>query len=303
MDPTLRAYYRMAAERDFLKFNRTTFQEWFGKLMSKRHPDDYVNVRLSTGDGGLDGYRISNNTVYQLYAPRTSTASQVVTKFTGDFSTAKRHFADNNLTMNAWTFVHNDPDDLPHEVVLKFAELQEANPDTAIKRWTFEAIWNELEQLSITDLEDLFGQGPTDEMFRILELPAIQGVVEYLSKGEIPLGLQEIAFPSPEKLEYNQLSQEDADILKAGRSRQTLVRQYFDGAPDAELGEKIAQAFRNRYATLRDSGADADIIFDGLWQFAGGDHFAGQRKSLTAMIAVLAYFFDSCDIFENVPEA
>ena len=302
MDPTLRAYYRMAAERDFLKFNRTTFQEWFAGLMTKRYADDYVNVRLSRGDGGLDGYRLSNSTVYQVYAPRGSTASEVVTKFTGDFETAKNHFEEKGLQMSGWTFVHNDPDDLPHEVVLKFAELKKENSGVEIRRWSFEAIWNELEQLSQSNLEDLFGQGPTSEMLQKLELPAIQQVVEYLNKEEVPLGTQEIEFPSPEKLEYNQLPREDADILKAGRSRQALVGQYFSGAPDPELGEKIAQAFRNRYATLRDSGASASQVFDGLWQFAGGEHFAGQRNSLAALIAVLAYFFDSCDIFENVPE-
>ena len=227
MDQLKLRYFRQAAEIRFLRLRRTAFQDWFGTIMNMKHSDDYLRIRLSRGDGGLDGYRISTKTVFQVYAPREFSASEIVSKMTGDFATARETLGGRNLTMDEWVFVHNDPDDLPHEVVTAFARLQE---------------------------------------------------------------------------EYNQLSDEKAGLLRLGRIRQGLIEDYLSGMPDADKPEAIAQAFRGRYATLHDSGITADRVFDGLWLFAGGEHFAAEPEKIAAVTAVLSYFFDRCDIFENVPE-
>ena len=55
------SHYRIVAERDFLKFGASEFQGWFGRIMSTAFASDYVNVRISKGDGGIDGYRLSVN--------------------------------------------------------------------------------------------------------------------------------------------------------------------------------------------------------------------------------------------------
>jgi len=156
-----------------------------------------------------------------------------------------------------------------------------------------------LEKLSVDQLTDLFGQGPTEENVDRLAFPAIRVVIEYLSRTDAPADV-DITMPDPDKLEHNKLGQEKADLLRVGRSRQGLVEQYLNGITDPTTGEKIAEAFRERYASLKDSGMDADQIFTSLWRFAGGEHFV-QPDQFAAVTAVLAYFFSSCDIFDNVP--
>jgi hypothetical protein len=44
-----------------------------------------------------------------------------------------------------------------------------------------------------------------------------------------------------------------------------------------------------------------DEIFDALWYFSGGNHFP-RPDQLAGVTAVMSHFFDSCDIFENVPK-
>lgn len=301
MDPLKLRYYRQAAEISFWKLKRTAFQDWFGELMTKRHLDDYLRIRLSKGDGGLDGYRISNKTVFQVFAPRQFSASEIVSKMRDDFATAKATLAAEGRTMDKWVFVHNDPDDLPHEVAIEFAKLQEANPTILIRRWEFEAIWSMVKELDEATLDELFGPGPTMQHLERLQFPAIIPVIEYLATADPPpIGIVDL--PNVEKLEYNRLAEEKADLLRLGRTRQGLVEDYFSGMPDADKPEEVAQAFRNRYATLRDSGISADRVFNGLWLFSGGEHFAGDPDKIAALTAVLSYFFDRCDIFENVPE-
>ena len=63
------------------------------------------------------------------------------------------------------------------------------------------------------------------------------------------------------------------------------------------FGEKVAQAFRNRYKELKAQGLLPDETFQELVIFIGG----ADRKELryeAAVYAVLAYFFERCDIFE-----
>jgi len=294
-------YFRQAAEISFLKLKRTAFQDWFGTIMNKRYSNDYLRIRLSRGDGGLDGYRISTRAVFQVYAPRDFSASEIVSKMTDDFATASKTLAEKNLTMSEWVFVHNDPDDLPHEVVTAFAKLQADNSEVQIRRWEFEAIWNVVKEMEEAALDELFGPGPTMQTLERLQYPAIIPVVEYLATAEPP-PIPDVELPSVAKLEYNRLSEEKAGLLQLGRIRQGLIEDYLSGMPDADKPEEIAQAFRGKYATLRDSGINVDRVFDGLWLFAGGEHFAAEPKKIAAVTAVLSYFFDRCDIFENAPE-
>ena len=298
MDPLKLNTYRMAAEIEFWKLKRTAFQDWLGDIMSRRFPDDYLRIRLSQGDGGLDGYRLSTQTVYQVFAPREYSPSEIVGKIQGDFEHGKTTLAEKKVEMKEWVFVHNDPDDLAHDVVTELAKLQQDNPNIKIRRWEFAAIWNEIKQLGEDELVNLFGAAPTLEMLEQLCYRDIIPVVEHLASAKAP-PLPPTDPPSPQKLEFNQLSPERADIVTRGRVKQGLVESYLNEMPDDDRPEEIAQAFRDKYASLRESGMEADPIFDELWLFAGGQAFACDPVKIAAVMTVLAFYFDNCDIFEN----
>jgi hypothetical protein len=62
------------------------------------------------------------------------------------------------------------------------------------------------------------------------------------------------------------------------------------------MGERIAEAYRRRYARLQASDRSADEIFAHLQQYAGSGR---EPKQQNAALAVLSYFFERCDIFED----
>jgi hypothetical protein len=84
-------------------------------------------------------------------------------------------------------------------------------------------------------------------------------------------------------------------LLKAGMSRADLVRKYFKLKPT--LQDQIAESFRTRYAELRES-LSPDHIFAELQRFAGGA-LVPEPGTQSAVLAVLAFFFEECDIFER----
>ncbi len=134
-------------------------------------------------------------------------------------------------------------------------------------------------------------------------MPAIRDVVEYLASVKAdPSPLMAITIPDPEKLEYNQLSEYNQHLLMGGRSKHRKVAQYLEGMTDPTAGEETAEGFRRKYVACRESGMLPDETFETLWNFSGGNHFTGPSQQ-AGVTAVMSHFFDTCDIFENVPES
>ena len=102
--------------------------------------------------------------------------------------------------------------------------------------------------------------------------------------------------PSVQKIEKNALSNEAAELLRIGRRRVRLVETYLQKIGPVERGEKIAEAFRTQYANLKSLDLSADQVFMHLQKYAG---VWGEPRRQAAAMAVLAYLFDSCDIFED----
>ena len=75
-----------------------------------------------------------------------------------------------------------------------------------------------------------------------------------------------------------------------------LVEQYFRKSALVELGDKIAEEFRKRYSDLKLLELPPDQILMCLQQYAG---MSGEPRRQAAVMAVLAYFFDTCEIFED----
>src|SRR5690606_12542260 len=91
-------------------------------------------------------------------------------------------------------------------------------------------------------------------------------------------------------------SEESGRFLRIGRRKAALVDTFFQKIPRPDLGERIAEAFRLRYAELKALDLPAATIFKHLQDYAG---FNGEPKRQGPALAVLSYFFDSCDIFED----
>lgn len=303
MDRFQRSWFRLLAKNDYLELKRQEFQAWVGKLFELGFLADYTVIRLTKGDGGLDGIIVSEDAVVAVYAPRDATKSVLENKISSDFKKAKKTLEDGNATMRKFVFVHND-EGLTKEVGTFLLTLRADNPGVVIEIWTFERLWKLMQdKLSSDQLQDLLGEAPTLQVMDRLEMPAIRDVVEHLASVKTdPSPLDAIIIPDPQKLEYNELNEYNQYLLKGGRSKHGKVAQYFDGMTDPRAGEAIAEGFRRKYAACRESGMRPDEIFETLWNFAGGNHFTSPPQQ-AGVTAVMSHFFDACDIFENVPEA
>ena len=100
------------------------------------------------------------------------------------------------------------------------------------------------------------------------------------------------------KIEANALSDSVATLIKNGMGKAPLVERFFTQWHDESLGETVAEAFRAEYLRLRNLASTPNEIFSELQSWAGGSQ-RGNPEHEMAVLTVLAYYFERCDIFEE----
>jgi len=283
----------------FLESRGDGFQRLFEKLMSKAHPNDFMACRPwgNVGDRKNDGYLPSTRTLFQSYAPNELSAAEAIKKINEDFEGAKEHW---EKYFSEWTFVHNAPDGRlgPH-VIEVLASIGQANPPIKIGHCGYEEMLAKFRQLSLQDIESWFGPSLTMEANVNLGYSDLVAVLTHISITPIPT-TSEVKDVSRGKIEANLLSQAVADFLKIGMQKSPLVTQFFNNWNNPSYGEQIALAFKNEYVALWEATPrlHPDEIFGRLEAWAGGmANTTPTHKA--AVLAVMAYLFDKCEIFED----
>jgi len=298
LDDTQRSFYGLKFENTFLREKGKAFETFFARVMAHGFAGDFEPVRPygPMGDLKCDGFRPSDGTVFQSYAPDSTKTRELLTKIDEDFEGARRHWG---AKMKRWEFVHNDVRGLPAEAVHKLEDLRAGHPAIEI------AVFGEAEmravvmRLALHQLEDLFGVVPSQRTLERLDFASLRPVLIAIQRRD-PGAEPPLAAPSVAKLQHNALSPDAAALLRQGRRREKLVQDFFHAWPDPSFGEDIAEAFRSRYQALKMARLSPDQIFSELQSFAGG--MEGEPSHQGAVLSVLSYFFERCDIFEDIAQ-
>lgn len=298
MDKYARAWYGMKFERDFLRKKGNEFQNFFADLMEKRFPDGvFIRVRPwgREGDRKNDGYLKSQRTLFQVYAPNEMKEADTLSKINEDFNGAlpywKKYF-------DTWVFVHNSREGLSPGITSKLLELDQKNTTISVKSWGFEDLRRQLFNLPEEDIEALLGPAPSQRDFLQVGFRDLQEVLKVIS-GQAPPTMPDLQRVPRDKIEINKLSKDTEALINAGRLKSPLVGKFLQQHPNPEYGDQIVQAFKAKYDELRSANLDPDNVFRELQVFAGGERM-GSSKYQAAVLSVLAYLFDQCDIFESV---
>ena len=296
MNKASRAYYNVVFERDFLRMKGNEFQRLFADLMEKRYPGgDFIRIRPwgRTGDRKNDGYLKSQRTLFQVYAPNEMKEAAALKKIEEDFTGALPHW---KKYFHTWVFAHNARDGLGPGITKKLLELDHNSKHVTVTHWGYEELRLELFHLSAEAISDLLGPAPTDKEFLQIGFEDLKAVLGTISRQPAP-PMPDVNQVPREKIEINRLSQDTEILINAGRRKSPLVAKFFKQYPDPEYGDEIVETFTAKYEELRIAGFEPDRIFLKLQVFAGGTQ-TQEPKHQAAVLAVLAYLFDQCDIFE-----
>ena len=290
----MRAFYEVKFDLEFRTQTGTDFQNLFTALMQRRYPGDFQKVKPygNQGDKKCDGFHSSKGRVYQVYAPEQMNSAATVTKINEDFRGAWKHWYHQ---MKEWVFVHNQHRGLPPDVVLRL-EFMKKCKTIAFGHWGDTELRNEFFQLSPGDQAAILGPAPSPQSIMRLDLSDVIKVVTAVAQQSAPPS-QPIDQVPPGKLEANALSPDVKNLLLLGSAKARLVKTFFSNWNDPLLGDRVAASFRIKYKSLQSEGKVGDEIFHELWRFAGASRHASVSQE-SAVLALLAFLFEECEIFE-----
>lgn len=299
MDQYSRAFFEMSLKLAFLTKKGAEYQDFFSTIMEKRHPADFMRVRPwgKVGDKKNDGYLGSRRMLFQCYAPSEMSASECVAKIKEDFQGALPHWQKH---FDTWVFVHNSRDGLPPHVVEELLALRETHQPLNIIHWGPEDLLGEALQLSEASLASLLGTPPSQASMVKLSVVDLEPILDQIAL-QPPATDPDLRPVPATKLQHNLLSDHVGILLKAGMSRADVVSRYFRMQSDRLRRDRLAESFRSRYQALREQCIAPDDVFAELQRFAGGGQPASAARQC-ATLAVLAFFFEECDIFERPPD-
>lgn len=289
------AYYELRFENAYLRAKGDSFQELIEKLLGLAYKADFMACRPwgNRGDRKNDGFLKSQRRLLQIYAPIELTEAKAIAKIQEDFEGAKAYWGTH---FDKWVFAHNAVSGLPPHVQKVLLDFEAQNDGITIEPWGLEEFRVIFRLLTPEDMQSWFGLVPTDEtkaklgfadLRVVLETIAAQAVAHGESVRDVPMG----------KIEANALSESIATLLKAGMAKAPLVEAFFSQWHDITLGESIANSFRDKYVVLRGKYTPNQIFVE-LQSWAGGGEIGTPEHQL-AVLTVIAYFFERCDIFEE----
>jgi len=145
---------RMAYRDKFKGLFNDSFQAWLETLLKALHPaGDFQAIRKTAGDGGLDGFVISSQHVYQAYAPARIDElrdSETAGKIHTDFGKAKRSLTGQ---LKRWTFIHNHPEaKLGKRSIAAINRVKKLNPEVVVAVLDIDSLWEEFVRFAASNI-------------------------------------------------------------------------------------------------------------------------------------------------------
>ena len=268
--------------------------------MERRCGADFLKVRPNgqDGDWSCDGIWKSRKQLYQVFAPKDleKAKSDALAKIDHDFTRAVKMWGG---SFETWVFVHNGTDGIPPSITKKLVDL-DGTSGKKVENWSPMVLRQLVFDLSDSDIATLLGPPFTTQSLSTFGADHIRMVVTHIAKTvsvdqEVPL---EVA---PRKLEFNKLSDWSSTLIKSHFVKAPRVAKFFAQNSDPTLRDQIATTLNGHYRALRSAGMGPDQIFAGLWEYTKAGDDSNNASVVGASLSVLAYFFESCDIFEPPP--
>jgi ABC-3C protein len=187
------------------------------------------------------------------------------------------------------------------EAILKLGELKLADAKREFGFFGLEGFEQLIFSLKPHKIEALLGLAATvqdQQNFQAAELSSLVSSV-IAAADAIPIDVTEIRPVPSDKLSFNKLPGHWQSLIAGGWQNAHFVQEYLERHHEPMTGEITAQAFRTRYQYLKLQGLASGDIMSFLYEDTVGTGSVSAGRQVAAQ-ALLAYLFESCDIFESV---
>lgn len=302
IDSAWKSWYRAKHDQRCLA-SGTEFEGYVTSLLARLHPD-YLNPSPMGrfGDGGCDGLADDGSILYACYGQRATTSVEQKTKdkIESDFARAIACWSD----FSTWRFVTNAPcGPLSTQTIVDLRRKHAPGTERPIMLdiWQAEDLWwNVAAKLTPKQLDEVIPGVPHAENVELADLVELILSLEEVDRNGSD-NLESIRPVPSTKMDFNKLPEITRLEFNSGRLHSARIGRWFSQQADPALRDEKAQRFRVMYQEARRATTDVREIVRRVYGALGGQDFDLDTKRANAVYGVTAYFFDSCDIFEEPP--
>lgn len=291
---------RLLLRSKLSELHENAFEQFFHELMCVKY-SDFVNIRTagSLGDLSSDGLRLCDRQLYACYGPRVFDADKVIKKFNSDLGNA---VLQRKGQFETFVFVHNDLRGVHPTLSVEISAAREKYVWLKFELFGYTKFRDELVQLSRPQVEDILGlELPIQDLAYKLPLTEVLPLLDHL-KSTRPRTTMESAIPcpSPDKLDFAKFTPDTRDDLLREFHLATEIENYYESGINPNERDEVALSFSQEYQRLRSEYSDPDEIIYHLEQYVLGNA-ASRISDRRGALALIGFFFQACDIFENPP--
>ncbi|MGN2367622.1 ABC-three component system protein [Actinotignum sp. UMB0459] len=304
IDAAWKDWYR--AKHDYnCRASGEAFENYVTAILSRLH-EVFINPDPmgSHGDGGCDGIADNGSILYACYGQRATTNMDHKTqvKLESDFTRALKTWGD----FTTWRFVTNAKfGPLATKSLVNLQRQYAHHPHRSIKLevWNTDVLWRKaVNLLTPAHLDEVIPGVPHAQNVELADMVELINSLEGVDINT-PDRVETLRPVPATKMDYNNLPEITRAEFYEGRLLSHRIDRWFSEQAEPELRDEKARRFRLIYEDARQTTDDVREIIRRIYGALGGQDFDISTKRANAVYAVTAYFFDSCDIFEEPPGA
>ena len=289
----------------------SAYETLFTQVMNYAHTG-FVQIKPQgvIGDRKNDGYEPARGHYYQVYAPENPdhkvTKAAAAKKAAGDFQGLHEHWHKTH-PIKRFSFVFNDKykGSFP-EIEEAIAAIDKKHNLDACSTFLSSHLEDTLFGLADDQILAIVGNIPDPENIQHLDYSLLTEVIEAVRTADQEI-IPESALSAPDfekKIEFNGISESPAAMLRVANFQSGTLDGYFK-LNSTFAKQELRDELNRLYIAAKSSQVDADVAGDvapaDLVFFSLLDRITPRntRSVQDAALVLLAYFFESCDVFED----
>ena len=256
------------------------------------------------GDRKNDGYIQSKGIYFQVYAPEDirNNYPAVITKLETDFAGLKKQWPN----IKEFYFVVNDKfHGVNADSEQLLAKIVKTHGLTKGGFLTAKDLENKLFSLSDDQIISITGFLPETNSVSNLDFAVLTEVIGFIMTLPITSIVGKIEFPDwDEKIKFNKLSPLTKSYLEIGAQKLGSLNQFISN--QAFLADSLQEKLSGLYQSLKaDPPEENEQDFSGdfiFWEMVKQCSPKNEAHFESAIITIIAKYFESCDVFEKNPD-
>lgn len=287
------------------ELNGSSFEEFFIKIMIKVDSNFRpVKPHGKNGDEKNDGFNSVDGAYYQVYSPEdpNEKITIAVNKCESSFVGLKEYW-DKISPVKKYYFVFNDKYKGAYPEIEKvLAEIKSKNSElTVCEPFYAQHLETIFFNLKEEDMCEIIGIIPDNTKIGSVDFLAMKEVIEYLLNNKsVYVHNEKYVVPDfDDKIKFNDLSDQVKILLVQGSYQNSAINSYFRNANNFEK-PKLKEIFLNLYETgLNEFKDEKDKNILTFFYILNKAMPQAEKRIQDAVLVLMAYYFESCDIFEE----